>query len=466
MVRVIDKCKGSINMKIRIKKISLIILTIAVLMSNIKTVAFAEGESEGVTSAVEENVVFTYPEAPEITAGAGIIMDADTGAILYEKDIHGIYYPASITKIMTCLLAIENLSLDQQITYTDEVFETLPWDAALLGVQRGEILTVKDCLYGLMLRSGNEVAVALAITISGSEEEFGKLMTERAKEMGALNTVFTNASGLYQDTHYTTAYDMAVITREALKNGTFCEVWGTETYDMSATNLNEAYTISNRHSMLLSNSADYYEYAEGGKTGYEDLAKRTLVTHAKKDGLSLICVVLFDEPSQAYINTEALLDYGFTNFKKVRVIDEEDRFGGSDGFVSIPDTDYITIPKNMNVSDLEYELIYNEDNSDGNIAQLKYYSSEHFLGQSTITFTIADVEDDGVVKPVKKAESKEEKLYIDIQLIIMVVILVIVLILVIIYLVKTKKERKIKRDRKRLFKEASRKYKVKKRRRL
>lgn len=442
------------------------ILLVMVMVLNL-TMGVALAEETSVLESENQEVIETipYPVAPEIVAKGAILMDADTGAIIYEKDAYSQYYPASITKIMTCLLAIENLSFEDEITFTENVFATLPWDASLLGVQKGEVLTVKDCLYGLMLRSGNEVAVALAIAVSGSEEEFGKLMTERAKEMGALNTVFTNSSGLYQDTHITTPYDMAVITREALKNGTFAEVFCTSIYEMSATNMNEPYTIYHTHNMLVNGREQYYQYAKGGKTGYEDLAKRTLVTYAQKDGLSLISVVMFDENDSYYPDTEKLLDYGFTNFKKVRVIDGEDRFG-SGSFVSIPDTDYLTIPNDVNVTDLQYETIYNEDNSDGNIAQIKYYYDGHFLGESKLTFVEQEETNNaGVVTPVKKEEKEKENVYIDIGYIMAAVVAILIITIVIIYLVKTKEARKIKRDRKRLFKEASRKYKIKKRRR-
>lgn len=462
-------------MKNRLKRFNIFLLVMLLAFSNVAIYAYAEEvpveqEVEAEVEAGAETKIkieLKYPELPEVVAGGAILMDADTGAILYEKDAYSNYYPASITKIMTCLLAIENLSLEQEITFTDEVFAALPWDASVLGVESGEVLTVKDCLYGLMLRSGNEVAVALAMAISGSEEEFGKLMTERAKEMGALSTVFTNASGLYEDTHYTTPYDMAVITREAIKNGTFAEVWGTDTYVMSATNICEEYTISNRHNMLVSGRDDYYQYAVGGKTGYEDLAKRTLVTHAKKDGMSLICVVMFDENDSYYPDTEKLLEYGFNNFKKVRVVDEENRFG-SGGFVSVSENDYVTIPSDMRVSDVEYEILYNEDNSNGNIAQIKYIFDGHYLGESTLTFSEEENEaDGGIVTPVKKDENKEEEenLYIDIGYIMAAVVFVLVIVIISIYLAKTKQSRKIKRDRKRLFKEEGRKYKIKKRRR-
>lgn len=439
-------------MKDRLKRISTIVVAIVLAITNINTFSYADEQ-------------LIYPEEPEISVGGAILMDADTGAILYEKDAYSQYYPASITKIMTCLLAVENLALDHTITFSNEVFETLPWDAALLGVKRGETLTVKDCLYGLMLRSGNEVAVALAIEMAGSEEAFGEMMTARAKEMGALNTVFTNASGLYQDTHITTPYDMAVITKEAVKNGTFAEVWGTDYYTMSATNMSEAYEISNRHKMILSSSDLYYEYAKGGKTGYEDLAKRTLVTHAVKDGMSLICVVMFGENDEYYADTESLLNYGFTNFKKVRVVDEENRFGKSDGFINIPDTDYVTIPKDMQVSDLMYELTYIEDTSGGNIADIKYYYDTHYLGTTMLAFVEDVNSDSGIVKPSQVQEEPEESLYIDIGYIMAAVVAFLAIIIITVYMVKTKQKRKIKRDRKRLFKEEGRKYKIKKRRR-
>ncbi len=456
-------------MKNRFKRLKLILLVLLVVVSNMGTYVFADEVIEQHTenTGSDIKIELKYPQAPDIVAGGAILMDADTGAILYEKDAYSQYYPASITKIMTCLLAIENLSLEQEITFTDEVFAALPWDASLLGVVSGETLTVKDCLYGLMLRSGNEVAVALAMAISGSEEEFGKLMTERAKEMGALNTVFTNASGLYQDTHYTTPYDMAVITRESIKNGIFAEVWGTDTYVMSATNICEEYNITNRHSMLMNTKAEYYQYAKGGKTGYEDLAKRTLVTHAKKDDLSLICVVMFDENDSYYPDTQALLEYGFNNFKKARVIDEENRFGNG-SFVSISDTDYITVPKDVKVSDIAYETVYNENNSNGTIAYIRYSFDGHFLGESRLNFEERKEntnEPVDVVTPVRKEDQKEENLYINIGYIMAAIVLVIVLIIMAVYLAKTKEQRRIRRNRKRLFKEEGRKYKIKKRRR-
>ncbi len=320
-------------MKNLLRKMSMLMLIVAVLMSNINYIVYAEETVvEETTGESETEIIYTYPAPPNIVSAGAILMDADTGAILYEKDAYSQYYPASITKIMTCLLAIENLSLDQTITFESKIFEELPWDAALLGVKRGESLTVRDCLYGLMLRSGNEVAVALAIEIAGSEEAFGEMMTARAKEMGAKDTVFTNASGLHQDTHHTTPYDMAIIAREAIKNATFAEVWGTPYYTMPATDMSEAYNITNRHKMLTDITVEYYEYAKGGKTGYEDLAKRTLVTHAQKDGMSLICVIMLDEEGNYYKETEELMNYGFTNFKKVRVVDEENRFGEKEGF--------------------------------------------------------------------------------------------------------------------------------------
>lgn len=140
-------------MKKMFKNINILFCIISLVLTSV-TVTNAENESVA-EEEITENL--EYPKGPAVTAGAAILMDADTGAILYEKDAYGVYYPASITKILTCLLAIENLSLDQKITYTEDIFSQLPWDAALLGVEKGEELTVKDCLYGLMLRSGNEV---------------------------------------------------------------------------------------------------------------------------------------------------------------------------------------------------------------------------------------------------------------------------------------------------------------------
>lgn len=341
-----------------------------------------------------------WPQAPSIEAKTAIVIDADTGAILYSKDPHKVMYPASTTKILTALLACELSSLDESITMSESSINSLPWDASILGVKVGETLTMKDALYGLMLRSGNEIANAIAEHISGSVSNFSVLMNERAKTAGALNTNFNNPHGLYEDIHTTTAYDLAIITKDAIKNATFSEIWGTVSYDMAATNMANAYTIWNRHSMLVSSRAEYYKYALGGKTGYEELAGRVLVTHAKKNDLNLICVVMNTE--FPYPDSELLMEYVFNNFKRVNIANEETRFtftntnffyqldnilGKKTSSIKADSTASIVIPSKVKLSDIDYSIEFVDDTKDNAIAYLSYKNNNDFLGGTKLFVT-------------------------------------------------------------------------------
>lgn len=412
----------------------------------------------------------TYPTEPELFAKAAILMDADTGAIIYEKKAYEKMYPASITKIMTGLLAVENYALDELVTYSANAINSLPWDASRYGLSAGETVSLRDSLYMLILCSANEVAVGLAEYISGSEAEFGKLMTERAKKAGALNTNFTNASGLHDDNHYTTAYDMALITKAAIDNPTFEAVLSASTYTVSPTSyVNKEKQIWHTHKMLVNTREYYYKYAKGGKTGFTDEAGRTLVTYASKDGMNLISVVMFSDTAHVCVDTRTLFEYGFNNFKKVNVSKEEPRFGQSeDSFfiknshmfqysgklLQFEDT-YVTIPKDAEVSELGYYVDYDSVASDDKIAEVHYYIDEHFLGKATLKLN-TKTGDKLVLAPDKESETVEYTLKddtpINIWWILGGVAVLIVLAIVIIIFAKTKEKRKIKRDRKRLFK--------------
>lgn len=341
-----------------------------------------------------------WPQPSKEPGGkSAILMEQSTGAVLYGKNVDEQLYPASITKIMTGLLAVERLNMNDTITITDEMLAAIPYDAAIQGVTAGEIITVRDCIYSLMLRSSADMAVALAYAVSGSEEAFAKLMTERAKEMGAVNTNFVNSTGLHDDNHYTSASDMALITKAAMSNPTFAEIFGTGEYDMAATNKEEAFTIWNRHNMLVPGRADYYQYATGGKTGYTDQAQRTLVTCAEKDGLKLIAVIMFSDNESVFSDTKELMNYGFNSFKKITINGSEKRFGqGAGSGFSIINRIYgdstsllaigegsVVIPEQAELSDMEYRLDMDvKDTGRGEMARLSYVHGEDVLGEAVI----------------------------------------------------------------------------------
>ena len=259
-----------------------------------------------------------WPDAPSITCESAILIDADTGSILYEKDSHRKAYPASTTKILTGLLTIENCNLNDTMTFSSKAANSVnPYEDANLSMKAGEQITVEQALYGLLLYSANEIAYGLAEQVAGSADAFIDMMNNKAKELGAINTHFANPSGLYNPNHYTTAYDMAMIARGCYNNASFVNIDSTSSsYTIPATNMSAQRTIKHRHKMLKGREF-YYEYCKGGKTGFTDESLMTLVTFAEKDGMRLICGV-FRSPddSTRYIDTRALFDWGFGNFKK------------------------------------------------------------------------------------------------------------------------------------------------------
>lgn len=264
---------------------------------------------------IQSNKIKGWPQGPKVSAETAIVMDLDSGEILYAKGIDEKRAPASTTKIMTSMLAIEKVPLDQQITFTNEV-NNIEAGSTHIGIKPGETLTMEQSLYGILLASANEVSSGVAENIGGTVQAFVDMMNQRAKELGCENTHFVNANGLYSDDHYTTARDLAIISRAAFQNETFRNIIKTEYYIIPPTNITaEQRWLNNHHKMLVS-GAQHYDGCLGGKTGYTEKAGNTLVTYAERNGMRLVCVVLKDNLYH-YEDTKNLLDYAFNNFQKV-----------------------------------------------------------------------------------------------------------------------------------------------------
>lgn len=280
-------------------------------------------ESEECQAEYKIEPIFSSATSPAIIAESAIVMDLDTGTILYEKDPYKKEYPASITKIMTSLLAIENNSLNDIVTISDNAYNNTPRDSSQIGLIVGEQLTVEQCVYAIMLESANEAAYAIAEHTAGNLQSFVDMMNAKAQEIGCVNTHFANANGLHDDNHYVCAYDMALISQEALKNNIFSKISSTTSYTIPATNLiSEERTLWNHHKMLFPTSEYYYQYCYGGKTGRTDEAGRTLVTFAKNGDLNLVCVVMKTAEDAYYSDTKSLLDYCFSNYNYVTPLTE------------------------------------------------------------------------------------------------------------------------------------------------
>ncbi len=247
---------------------------------------------------------------PQISSEGAVLMDADTGALLYSKNSETKYYPASITKLMTALLVAERTNLSDTVTFSKAATTNLEAGAVTLNMTEGDKLTVEQSLYGLMLKSANDVANGLAEHVSGSVSSFAQLMNAKARELGCTNTNFVNPNGLTNSSHYTTPHDMALIAKAAFQNGVVRKVCSTVRYQIPATKKAGARTVTMGHKMINSSDSRYYPGVLGGKTGFTSAAGNTLVTYAEKNGSRLI-VVIMKSKSTHYDDTKALLDYGF-----------------------------------------------------------------------------------------------------------------------------------------------------------
>lgn len=245
----------------------------------------------------------------EVSATSAILMDTDSNRILYEKNINDVRSVASISKIMTALIAIESNKLDNKVIIGDEVNKAY---GSGIYIKEGEILTLRDLLYGLMLRSGNDAALSISKYVGGNTKNFVDMMNEKANMIGMNHTTFNNPSGLDQDKgNYSTAYDMAILTSYAMKLDEYKKITSTKKYKLT-TNKN-TYIWNNKNKLLRA-----YKYTTGGKTGYTEIAKRTLVSTASKDNINLVVVTLND--GNDWQDHKDLFEYGFNNYTNMNIL--------------------------------------------------------------------------------------------------------------------------------------------------
>lgn len=287
------------------------------------TMVFADEEQETeepipISHTIETNDIPDWPEGPQVESAAAAVIDIDTGTILYSKGGTEKMYPASTTKIMTALLLIENCDLEDEITFSEIVYD-LEEGSSHLGIQAGEKMKLRDAAYGLMLASANDIANGIAEYMGGSLSGFADLMNARAAELGCVNTHFANPQGLYQDDHYTCAHDMALIAAAAYQNPVFREIVTTKEYTIPETNMTEEErSFLNHHKMMHEDEEFYRDWCTGGKTGYTSQCLNTLVTYGEKDGKRLASVVFRAEGSEvAYRDSTEILEYGFREFTPV-----------------------------------------------------------------------------------------------------------------------------------------------------
>ena len=331
------------------------------------------------------------------SASSYILMDASSGRVLQGKDINNPRLIASITKIMTAVIVLENTDIENIVTVDESILKAY---GSGIYIQIGEEISVKDLLYGLMLRSGNDAAIMLATYISGSEEEFVKLMNNKAKKIGMTNTTFNNSSGLDEKGgNYSTAYDMALLTRYAIKNEIYNDIVKTKNY-VTKTNY-KSYSWTNKNKLLK------YDYITGGKTGYTEKAKRTLVTTANINNMDLIVVTLKDSDDW---NTHLdLYEYAKDNYISYKVLNkskfkiEEDNY--FDGNLYIKNDVYIPFKKDETDSLINHIKLY----------KVKDYKNNDIVGKSQVIYKDKVIYEEDIYINKDKKEIKKENIFTKIK---------------------------------------------------
>ena len=419
---------------------------------------------------VDDKAADYWPDAPETLSPGVILMEESTGTILYEKNSDEAHYPASITKIMTTLLALENGNLSDMVTFSDDAINNT--EGSGIARDYGEQMTLEQCLYGVMLESANECAYAVAEHVGGTVENFVDMMNAKAKELGCTNTHFANPHGLQDENHYTTAHDMALIAQAAYQNETFRIIIGTKMYTIPPTNKHAEETVlRNHHDMLCTyhnaNRKYLYPYCVGGKTGYTATANSTLVTYAEKDGMTLICVVMNTQSPNQFIDTVNLFDYAFDNFQVLNVAENDTDYSAETTvdngnlnniapFVELDKDAVIVLPKTAEFSDTSSSVEYND--SDPEIAgSITYTYAGRNVGKADIKTTGVVVEGYAFDNESTEEEEQEAVSTVQVKPIVVVLLIVAVILLgVLLFFLKRfydnyyiiKHNRAVRRDRK------------------
>lgn len=427
---------GKIMKKKKINRWLSGILLCAMLLSN--TIFYVSAEASGIygdlgnsfiqpakkTGKASGNKVVSWPEGPSaksLSSKSAIVMDINSGQILYELKSHKEHYPASITKIMTTLLCLENSSLSETVVYSENAVFGIEAGSSNMWIAVDEKLSMEDSLYCIMLESANEACLGVAEHIAGSVDNFVDMMNDRVKELGLKNTHFQNPNGLHNDNHYTSAYDMAVISCEAMKNSTFRKITGTKTYTVMKTNKNDVRYMRNHQQLLY--GYDYpqytYKYCIGGKTGYTSVAGATLVTFAKKDGLELVCVTMAGKSGKqgepnCFTDSIKLLNYAFENYRQYDIGNEKPQesenplifarynplFDSTDSPVHLSDNASIVLPKGAKLKDAKKQITY-----DKNVA---LQDGPNVIGKISYTYNGKDVGDVSIIYEQRETEALDE----------------------------------------------------------
>ena len=425
-------------------------------------------EEKGLTLGLASRELFNYrselswPDGPEIDAQGAYLIEINTGSAIYGKNNNEQFYPASITKILTALVTLEHCNdLDEMVTFSHNAIHDLEDGGYSWIAEEGDQLSVRDCLYALMLQSSNECAYALAEHVGGSVSAFCEMMNQKAKEVGATNSHFANPHGLTNSEHLTTPHDMACIMWAAIQNPEFLKIDSTITYRTAPTTTNkDGFFCTMRHSMMR-NTEYHDDRVIAGKTGYISAAKNTLVTYAKDGDKELIAVVMcVNGTGQACIDTKKLLDYGFGQFEitpepsgvELETIknDIEQETGGRqvEG-VSYDDSIDILHAKSVKVPELSWSIQISAESPEENEkkGELTFFVGEKVAAKRDFTATLKPEEEAAHSDDPKRQESDETQAKSDIPVQALLIAAAVILVIMLIWLIAAIRRRKRVKNR-------------------
>ena len=380
----------------RKKRLSAALLALGICISLISPVS-AKAAEVTENTGISTNAIPGWPQAQDITSTAAVVVEESTSTILYAKNMDQPLYPSSAVKIMTCLVALENSSLDEQVTMTETGVAEVTDGSANISSQLGEVFTMEQCLYAIMVGSANDIALQVAEHVSGSVEAFVQKMNEKAKEVGCKDTVFTNPTGLPDENQHTTAHDLARITRAAMQNDTLRTSSSSVSYTIPATNLSGGdRVLTSNFTMIKPGDPAYYQGCLGGKEGFTQASGSVLATAANRNGMTLICVVLNGASGQTDDEAIALLDYGFNNFKKVSL--------GNNDF-SIVSGGTVIIPSNASASDLKTT---DQKQDDGTLKRKYFFGNDKQVGSAKVEVRDTNANKQALAESEKHLEEAQD----------------------------------------------------------
>ncbi len=427
---------------------------------------------------VESNETPDWPQGPAIGAESAVLMDADSGTLLYAKNVDAHLFPASTTKLMTCLVAIENCSLDEVITINQSAIDANERDGSHMYLEAGEKLTLEELLYGIIINSANEACNAVGEHIAGSMDAYVDMMNAKAAELGCKNTHFVTTNGLHDDNHYTSAYDLALIARAFFSHEILAGMACTTRHVIPETDMHGEHNLKSKNK-LYPDQEYAYDGLIGSKTGFTSMSRQTLVSCAQRGSLRLICVVMKEESPYQFTDTTELFDYGFSHFSVTDADDLDSRFdvsnsdffssaggifGNTSPLVYVQKGARILLPDSISLSDIKTNIFY-DGLQPGWLARVDYSYEGITLGTAPVLMNTTPVET-GVnftSRSLSGTNPNDDKMYVNIYQVITILVVItvsfMILLLVIrlshMYLRHARKMRRIKQKREEVLKSRS-----------